>query len=664
MHRENGKITSTHLAKIGYVYLRQSSPRQLIENAESTMRQYGLRHKLVELGWPPGQVQVIDEDLGKSGDGLEERSGFQKLVADVSNGLVGAVACIECSRLSRDSEDWIKLTKFCAFTNTLLMDADGVYDPNNFNDSLLLGLKGTMNAAELHFLKERMFGGLMNKAKRGELKTPIPIGYIHDGGCIIKDPDIEIQKAVDLCFEVFRRQGSMHRVVGHFNSNNLKFPRKLGKGFGSGDTDWKPLDYATVLRLFHNPFYAGAYSYGRTQTVWTPEGKKHRKMPCEDWHVFIKDHHAPYISFEEYEKNESTIAENRLDTKRKREKSPPREGPSLLQGLAYCGKCGCAMKVGYRHSGGQLFPVYRCEEELHKYRKELCQSIEGGGVDKTIADLLIDRLTPEAIEQAVNVRKELDNRQSETIKYFQLRVSRCEYEVDLTRKRYMSVDPDNRLVALQLEAAWNKALEELDMAKNEHAHQLGVIESIAKQRNYMLMEGLSQSFRDVFLSSDVNNRDKKRMVRHLVEDVTLLKIEHKILIQIRFKGEATQVIEIDSPLPVSKKWVTDPAVVEFIDKAAENHHESEIADLLNQQGYTSGKGFAFSKVNVRSIMRLYSIPNMKNRLTSRGYITTKEKAAGMGVTPALLSQSVFLGNFKGAYVRVNDKKELLFPPEQ
>jgi len=664
MHLENDKITSKHLAKIGYVYLRQSSQRQLIENTESTMRQYGLKQKLIDFGWPPGQVRIIDEDLGKSGSGSEERSGFQALVADVSNGLVGAVACIECSRLSRDSEDWIKLTKFCAFTNTLLIDADGVYDPNDFNDSLLLGLKGTMSAAELHLLKARMFGGLMNKAKRGELKTPIPIGYIHDGNHIIKDPDIEIQKAVDLCFDVFRRQGSVHRVLVHFNKNGLKFPRKLGKGFGSGETDWIPLDYSAVLRLFHNPFYAGVYSYGRKQTVWTPEGKKQKKMPQEDWHVFIKDHHASYISFEEYEKNESTIDGNRLDTKRKRENSPPREGPSLLQGLVYCGKCGESMGVNYQYRGDRLVPVYRCDKELNKHRRELCQSIQGRTVDQTISDLLIDRLTPEAIEQAANVQKVLDNRQSETITCFQLRVKKCEYDVDLARKRYMSVDPANRLVALQLEAAWNNALEKLSDAKNEYEHQVNVIESTSKRRNYMLMENLSQSFRDLFLSDDVSCRDKKRMVRYLIEDVTLLKNDYKILIQIRFRGETTQIIQIDSPLPVTKRWITDAEVVNFITNAAESHHESEIADLLNNKGYTSGKGFCFSKVNVRSIMRLYSIPNMKKRLMSRGYTTTKEKAATMGVTPAHLSQSVFLGKYQGAYVRVNDRKELLFPPNQ
>lgn len=663
MYRENSKITSAHLAKKAIVYIRQSTVRQVYENNESTMRQYSLKQKLIDLGWPSEQIQIIDQDLGKSGTDSKDRDGFQTLVAEVSNSLVGAVACIECSRLSRDSEDWIKLTKFCAYTNTLLIDADGVYDPNNFNDRLLLGMKGTMSEAELHFLQERMFGGLMNKAKRGDLRRPIPIGYVYDEGQIIKDPDIEIQKAVELLFEVFRRQGSAHRIVEHYKNNHLKFPRKSGKGFGNGDAEWLALDYATTLRILHNPFYAGVYCYGRKQTMWTPEGKKPKKMLREDWHVFIKDHHASYISFEEFEANEQNITENRLDTKCKREKTPPREGPSLLQGLVYCGKCGCSMRVNYQYRAGQLAPIYRCDQELHNYRGKLCQSIPGLMIDRKISELLVERLTPDAIEQAISVQRELDNRQSETLTFFEMRVKRSEYEAELARKRYMSVDPDNRLVALQLEASWNKALKELDDARNEYAYQVEKVERIRKERDYQSIEYLPRSFSEAFLSRDVSFRDKKRMVRYLIEDVTLSKTEHKILIQIRFKGGTTQVIEMDAPLRADKLWVTDPDVVKFIDTAAENYCEEEIAALLNQAGYKSGKGFAFSNINVRSIMRLYSIPNKKKRYINRGYVTTAEKAAIMGISPFKLYKLINSGKYQGEYVRVNTKNELLFPLE-
>lgn len=663
MYRENSKITSVHLAKKAIVYIRQSTVRQVYENNESTMRQYSLKQKLIDLGWPSEHIQIIDQDLGKSGADSKGREGFQTLVAEVSNSLVGAVACIECSRLSRDSEDWIRLTKFCAFTNTLLIDADGVYDPNNFNDSLLLGLKGTMSEAELHFLQERMFGGLMNKAKRGDLRKPIPIGYVYDGEQIIKDPDIEIQKAVGLLFEVFRRQGSAHRIVEHYKNNHLKFPRKSGKGFGNGDVGWSSLDYATTLRILHNPFYAGVYCYGRKQTMWTPQGKKPKKVLREDWHVFIKDHHSSYISFEEFEANEQNITENRLDTKCKREKTPPREGPSLLQGLVYCGKCGCSMRVNYQYRAGQLAPIYRCDHELHNYRGKLCQSIPGLMVDRKISELLVERLTPDAIEQAISVQRELDNRQSETLTFFQMRVNRSEYEAELARKRYMRVDPGNRLVALQLEASWNKALKELDDARNEHAYQVEAVERIRKERDYQSIECLPRSFSEAFLSSDVSFRDKKRMVRYLIEDVTLSKGEHKVLVQIHFKGDTTQVIEMDAPLRADELWVTNPDVVKFIDTAAGNYCEDEIATLLNQEGYKSGKGFAFSNINVRSIMRLYSIPNKKKRYIDRGYITTAKKAAVMGISPFKLYKLISSGKYQGEYVSVNTKNELLFPLE-
>jgi DNA invertase Pin-like site-specific DNA recombinase len=662
MHRDNSKINSSHLARKGVVYLRQSTTRQVRENNESTLRQYGLAGRLVDLGWPRERVQIIDQDLGTSGAD-SGRGGFQALVADVSNGLVGAVACIECSRLSRDSEDWIRLTKFCAYTDTLLIDADGVYDPNNFNDRLLLGLKGTMSEAELHFLQERMRGALLSKAKRGDLRVPLPLGYVYDGVQAIKDPDIEVQKSVELLFDLFRRQGAALRIVEHFKNESLKFPRKTGNGFGASDVEWLPLDYGTVLRILHNPFYAGVYYYGRRQTVWTPEGRKPQLMPLDEWHSFIKDHHAPYITFEEFESNERALAENRIDLKSKRERTPPREGPSLLQGLAYCGKCGCSMHVNYQHLAGKLVPIYRCDQEMRNYRKDLCQSIQGHAIDKKIAELLVDRLTPEAVEHAQCVHNELNSRQGETLAFFQMRIEKCEYEVRAARKRYMSVDPENRLVALQLESSWNKALKELDDANNEYAHQAALIEKSASGRDCRIIDDLPRSFREAFMSPDVSYRDKKRMVRYLIDDVTLLKAEGKILIQIRFKGGTAQCVEIDAPLPNYKMWITDPEVVKFIDSASDEHCADEIAVMLNQKGYKSGKGLVFQRSTVRALMRQYSILNKKQRFIARGYITTKQKAAIMGIPSGVLSNSVLVGEYKGEYVRVNSKRELLFPPE-
>ena len=658
MYQENSKITSKHLAKKGIVYLRQSTQRQVRENSESTLRQYSLVNRLVELGWPSEQINVIDQDLGTSGTD-SGRNGFQSLVADVSNGLVGAVACIECSRLSRDSEDWIRLTKFCAYTDTLLIDADGVYDPNNFNDRLLLGLKGTMSEAELHILQERMHGGLINKAERGDLMVPLPPGYIYDNGQIIKNPDLEVQKAVELLFEVFRRVGSACQVAQHYRDNRLEFPRRRGNGF-DGDAEWCALDYATALRILHNPFYAGVYCYGKTRTIWTAEGSRGRKVPRGEWRVFIRDHHAQYISFEEFEANEQIIADNRMDAER--ERTPPREGPALLQGIVYCGKCGNSMVISYQQSADKLTPVYQCSRDHIQHRGDMCQIIPGKNIDQKISEILVAKLTPEAIEQAVCVQKELDNRQAQTLTFFQIRVDRCEYEAGLARKRYMSVDPDNRLVALQLEASWNKTLAELENAKNELVYQDEAVKKSKKERDYLSLKYLSQSFSETFLSDAVSYRDKKRIVRYLIEDVTLLRESEKILIQVRFKGNTTQVIEIDATLPAYKLWATDPEVVRFIDAAAESYCDEEIAGLLNKDGYTTGKGFAFTKASVRSVMSRYSIPNMKKRYMDRGYITVADKASAMGIWPGSLHYWIHSGKYQGEYIIVNTKNEILFPP--
>ena len=391
MNRENSKITNMHLSKTAILYIRQSTMRQIYENNESTMRQYALKDRLIALGWPAEKIITIDQDLGKSGAEAQNRSGFQMLVGDVSNNLVGAVACLECSRLSRSSADWSRLTQYCSYTNTLLIDADGIYDPNEFNDRLLLGLKATMSEAELHILRERMRGGLMNKAKRGELKRPIPIGYVYDGDRVIKDPDMEVQNAVAMLFDAFRRKGSAHGVVEHFKFKGYKIPYKIRKGFRKGEVEWINLELCHALNTLHNPYYAGIYSYGRTQAVWTPEGKKQKEMPREDWYVFIKDHHASYISFEEFEENERILSENNPQRRASAQRTPPREGPALIQSLVWCGKCGERMTIRYKHYNGHPIPIYICQKSSVDNADKVCQIVHGQAVDEKITELLLSR---------------------------------------------------------------------------------------------------------------------------------------------------------------------------------------------------------------------------------------------------------------------------------
>ena len=664
MNMENSKITNMHFSKTAYLYIRQSSIRQVYENSESTMRQYALKDRLIALGWSAEKIITIDQDLGKSGAEAQNRSGFQTLVGDVSNGLVGAVACLECSRLSRSSSDWSHLTQFCAYTNTLLIDADGIYDPNDFNDRLLLGLKATMSEAELHFLKERMRGGLLNKAKRGELKRPIPIGYVYDGDSVIKDPDLEVQNAVDMLFDAFRRKGSAHGVVEHFKVKGYKYPYKIGKGFRSGEIEWINLELSHALNALHNPYYAGAYSYGKKQYVWTPEGKKQRQMPREDWHVFIKDHHISYISFEEFEENERILSENNPQNKFPEARTPPGEGPALIQGIVWCGKCGQRMSVRYGHYGKRSLPIYTCYKTSVNQAEKQCQTVPGQAIDDKITELLLARLTPEVVGQAVTVQKELDKRQGETLNYYQMRVDKCKYEVDLARRRFLNVDPDNRLVALELESSWNAKLRELDNARVEYDSHAEKAERERDARNYSLVDDVAKNFSEVFASDSVSIKDKKRMIRYLVEDVTLTRSETGILLQIRYKGHTTQSIVLDAPRQKFESWTTDPEAVKLIDQSAETLTAEEISVVLAQEGFFSGKGIPFSPNLVRRIMYAYSIPNIKERYLDKGYLTAAAKATDLGIGVSHLMRLVRKGEYQGEYIRVNARNECVFPPEQ
>ena len=663
MHRDNSKITNIHLSKIAIVYPRQSTHRQVIENNESTMRQYALKDKLIALGWPAEKVIIIDEDLGKSGAEFSDRSGFQKLVGDVSNNLVGAVASIECSRLSRSSAEWSRLTQFCAYTNTLLIDDDGIYDPNDFNDRLLLGLKATISEAELHILQARMRGGLMHKAKRGELKRPIPIGYLYDSDIVIKDPDAEIQNAINMIFDAFRRVGSAHGVVEYFKFKGYKFPYKIGKGFHKGEVKWINLGLGHVLNVLHNPYYAGVYSYGKSQVVWMPEGKKPKTMPREDWHVFIKDHHISYVSFDEFEANERVLSENKTQRKACDQKTPAREGPALIQGLVWCGVCGHRMTVRYNRRDGQLIPVYMCQVTSVNNAEKVCQSIHGEAVDEKITELLLAKLTPEVIEQAVAVQEELDKRQGETLNYYRMRVDKSKYEAELARRRFMNVDPENRLVALELESSWNVKLRDLDNARSEYDREAEMFEQGAVTRNYALLDNLAEQFSEAFRSGSVSWKDKKRMVRYLIEDIHLTRAERSILVQIRYKGLTTQTVMVEAPKLNYEGWTTDPEVLSIIGKAAESFPAEDISPILNKQGFKSGKGHTFTPNIVKRIMYAYSIPSLKERYLDRGYVTCAEKAASMGITPSGLTYQIRSGKYKGEFVRVNSKNECLFPPD-
>ena len=359
------KVTAEHLARTAYLYVRQSTLRQVKDNTESAQRQYALRQRAIQLGWPVEQIVVIDTDQGQSGASAADREGFQRLVADVGLGKAGIVLGLEVSRLARNNADWHRLLEICALAGTLICDEDGLYDPADFNDRLLLGLKGTMSEAELHFIRARLQGGILSKARRGELPMPLPVGLVYDSaGKVVLDPDRAVQDALRHLFATFARTGSARAVVYAFNRDGLLFPSRIRKGARNGELAWNELSHWRVLRTLHNPRYAGAFAYGRRRTRKAPNGTtSSRELPREQWTALIHDAHPGYLTWEQFEHNQRQLAANAQALGTDRAAGPAREGPALLQGLAICGRCGRRLSIRYHQRRDTLVPDYQCVDE-------------------------------------------------------------------------------------------------------------------------------------------------------------------------------------------------------------------------------------------------------------------------------------------------------------
>src|ERR1700674_73046 len=378
----NSKITPGHLKKTAYLYIRQSTLRQVFENTESTQRQYALRQRATVLGWPADRIEIIDCDQGQSGATTTEREGFQKLVAEVGLGKAGIVMGLEVSRLARNCADWHRLIELCAMTTCLILDEEAVYDPAQFNDRLLLGLKGTMSEAELHLIKARLRGGILNKARRGELEMRLPIGLVHrPDGHVDLDPDQQIQDTLRLVFATFEREGSAMKALKLFRAQGIRLPRRLFSGPQKGDLIWSNFLHSRLLQILHNPRYAGAFVYGRTHTRPLPDGGSSRlNIQRENWQIVVRDVHPGYISWEQYEANQRRLAENARSSGFERKGGAPREGCALLQGRVICGKCGERMTIRYEQQVDGLVPIYMCQNKLTHNGERLCQSVPGKAV--------------------------------------------------------------------------------------------------------------------------------------------------------------------------------------------------------------------------------------------------------------------------------------------
>lgn len=659
MAEAHSKVRLTHLKRDAYLYVRQSTVRQVFENTESTKRQYALRQRAVALGWPIEQVHVIDTDLGQSGASAVDREGFKQLISEVSLGHVGVVLGLEVSRLARNCMDWHRLLELCALTDALILDEDGLYDPNDFNDRLLLGLKGTMSEAELHFLRARLQGGILNKARRGELASPLPVGFIYDEQKKVRlDPDSQVQGAITLFFQTFRRLGTAYAMVKYFKQQDLRFPRRLRTGLRKGELVWGDLCHSRTLQLLHNPRYAGAFVYGRLQTRKGMDGKIiYRKRPQEEWHALIPGVHEGYISFEDYKDNQRRLRESAQAYGPDRQHSPPREGPALLQGIVICGICGLRMTVRYHERQGAISPEYVCQRDGIEHGRRHCQRIAGSTVDRAIGELLMETMTPLAINVAMAVQEELSKRLDEAHQLRAKQVERVRYEADLARQRFMQVDPNNRLVADALEAEWNEKLRALEQAQDEfeRQNQSDLLRMSEEQQAQILT--LTSDFPRLWKDPSTADRDRKRMVRLLIEDVTLSRKE-TIIVQVRFKGGTAATLSPDVPRPTCKTWQTSDAIITLVDQLLNDYTYEQIALLLNEQGLLSGKGHQFNGILVGNICRGYGLKSRWHRLRDRGMLTIEEMAGILDVTTSTVNiwrrQGILSGHV------YNDKQQCLF----
>jgi DNA invertase Pin-like site-specific DNA recombinase/predicted DNA-binding transcriptional regulator AlpA len=639
---ERAKITPSHLARQAIVYLRQSSAAQVEHNRESTDRQYALADKACELGWPAERVVVIDEDLGLSGSGVAARSGFARLIAEVALARVGLVLGLEVSRLARNNAEWYRLIDLAGLTDTLIGDADGLYHPALFNDRLLLGLKGTMSEAELHVLRARLNGGIRNKAARGELRRGLPVGFVwgEEDGEIRFHPDEAVRSAIHQVFARFAETGSARRVWLWFRSERLTFPLQMHQG---GEIRWVEPSYTAIHHVLTNPVYAGAYAYGRTrqETVLDAAGrhkKRLRHLPRAEWQVLIPQHHPGFVDWQTYEANQQRLARNTRPGPHKAS-GAVREGAALLQGLARCGHCGRRLHTHYR--GRNAAPGYHCPGKvLVEGRGAYCLNIGGIQIDAAVTAAFIAALEPAGIAATLAAAERLERDREAALKQWRLGVERAGYEAQRAERRYRAVDPDNRLVARGLEREWEECLRALDAAKAELERREREQPRVISQAERNRLLALGPDLAAVWNAATTTPRDRKELLRTLIEEVTIAVDRDKAAacLTLRWKGGALNEINLALPRSRPATMRTDEDTIALVRRLAVHYPDSVIAGILNRQGRATAYGHRFTAGRVGNLRRHWDIPCCERTAnTPEGELMTIRQAAiTLGVAPSTI----------------------------
>jgi DNA invertase Pin-like site-specific DNA recombinase len=583
------KVKTWHLDRSAVVYVRQSTLQQVAEHQESTARQYALAGRAIDLGWPRDRVQVIDDDLGRSGQSAEGRPGFQRLLAEVALDHVGLILGLEVSRLARCCKDWHQLLEACARFRVLLADADGIYDPSDYNDRLLLGLKGTMSEAELHILKERMYQGKLNKARRGELIGRTPIGYIRlPSGEWAIDPDEEVQVVVRLIFDQFDRQPSLHAVLRYLVRHGIRIPVRPHCGPNRGQLEWRRPNRTTLSDLVRHPAYAGAYRYGYRQTdprrkvPGRPNSGQVTRRP-EECLVLIRDRVPAYITWDRFQANQE-----RLTANRSRPGSPgaPRNGAALLGGLLRCGRCRKRMTV--RYSGSKSCPWYVCTKAACEYAEPLCQSVSGRTLDELVAAQILAAVAPAALEASLAAVAEVKGERAALARQWQLRRERARYDAERAARQYQACEPENRLVARELERRWEEALHEQRQLEDEYGRWQRSAPARLTDEDERAIRSLAADIPAVWAAETTTPADRQRIVRLLLEGVTVTvdKASERMDVQIHWVGGLVRSHVVARPVSRYDLRSDYPRLVERLRSLAGMRlRAAEIAERLNAEGF-------------------------------------------------------------------------------
>lgn len=668
----SSKITDRHRLRRAVVYVRQSTPGQVAHRTESAVRQYALADRAVDLGWPAESVLVVDEDTGQSAAWSHSRIGFKELVAEVGLGHVGAIFALEVSRLARSSSDWHQLLDLCAMTGTLIADADGVYAPGDFNDRLLLGLKGTMSEAELHLIHSRLRGGIESKARRGELKVALPIGLDRDEtGAIGLTADEQVRVAIEHVYATWRRCGSARQVVAELAGEQHLLPRRT---VGQQRIRWEPASFGAVHDLLTNPVYAGAFVWGRTRYEKTVGPGGEVKTRCvtvamEDWEVCITDHHPGYVSWEEYLATRARLTANARA--RGQGGGAAREGAALLQGLARCGKCGRKMMVAYSGKNGRAVS-YKCSRthETQGSRRP-CQALGGVRLDAAVGEAFLAAATPAAVQATADAIGQLHADHDQRVAQQQLAVERADYEADRARRQFDACEPENRLVARTLERGLEAALGEAERARRRLAEIERQRPAALSAQELRALKRVAADLRRIWSAPTTTDRDRKQLIRTLVCDAVLVvdRDSARAEVELFWQGGAQTRLSVGLNRQPVKRNDTPVDVVELIGRLAEHSNDAEIAMVLSRQGRRTATGLTFTASRVAGIRERAGIPAA--RAASGEGVSIRAAATELGVSTQTIRRWVNDGLLPAVQtaphapwrIRLSDEVRAKFKPD-